>query len=91
MLLQHDCEIMVSKKLSNDQELIQSDPTLYLSRVHVNNLHTGAEIHPGCKFATRMNLWPGEWCFKKIHPGANLRQGADLLPGANRAHERTIL
>ena len=44
----------------------------HLSLVHVRNLHPGANLQPGCKFAPRVYFWPCERCFKNLHPGADL-------------------
>ena len=45
----------------------------------MHNLHTGANLHPGCKFAPRVYFWPCERCFEEFAPGANLHPGANLL------------
>ena len=36
-------------------------------------------LHPGCKFASRVYFSPCERCFKNLHPKANLHPGANLL------------
>ena len=50
----------------------QSSRKADISWVHMQNLHPGASLHPGCKFAPRVYFWPCERCFKNLHSGANL-------------------
>ena len=49
----------------------------------MHNLHPGANLHPGCKFALHFARW-------SKFGGANLPPGANLNPGANCAHESNL-
>ena len=45
----------------------------------MHNLHPGANIHSGCKFAPVLYFGYVNGVFMKILPSANLHPGANLL------------